>query len=107
MTGKRPTLRGLIRAVRGQAYREMEHDDEALADLNRAIELDPADASALVDRGETYQAMGRSEEALADYDRAIELDPEAASALASRRETYLVPRQETFAPIPEVRRPPR
>jgi tetratricopeptide (TPR) repeat protein len=73
MTGKWPTLRGLIRAVRGQAYREMEHDDEALA----------------------------------DYDRAIELDPEDASALASRRETYLVPRQETFAPIPEVRRPPR
>jgi tetratricopeptide (TPR) repeat protein len=66
----------------------MGRSDEALADLSRAIELDPADASAFVDRGETYQAMERYEEALADFSRVIELDPEdAASAFAGRGET--------------------
>jgi hypothetical protein len=39
MTEKRPTLRDRIRAVRGRAYSAMGRYDQALADLNRAIEL--------------------------------------------------------------------
>jgi tetratricopeptide (TPR) repeat protein len=66
----------------------MGRSDEALADLNRAIELDLEDASAFASRGETYREMERYEEALADYDRAIELDLEDASALAYRGYTY-------------------
>jgi tetratricopeptide (TPR) repeat protein len=88
MTEKRPTLRGLIRAVRDQTYRVMGRDDQALADFNRALERNPEDASALAGRGETYWAMKRYDQALADLNRALELNPEDASALARRGETY-------------------
>jgi tetratricopeptide (TPR) repeat protein len=49
--------------------------DEALADPNRAIGLDPSDAKVIGTRGRTYREMGRHDEALDDYARAIELDP--------------------------------
>ena len=53
----------------------MGHNDEALADLSRAIELDPADATYYAARAQAYQAAGRDREASADFDRAHELDP--------------------------------
>jgi tetratricopeptide (TPR) repeat protein len=65
----------------------MERYDEALADFNRAIELDES-AWKLASRGRAYQAMGRYDEALADFSRAIELDPGSALALCSRGNTY-------------------
>jgi len=73
MITRRRKLRDLIRS--GQDYWLMDCVDEALAEFNRAIELDPSDASYYAARGQAYQAMGRNEEALADYDRAVELDP--------------------------------
>ena len=42
--------------------------DEALADYNRVIELDPGNAWAIASRNETYQLMGRHDETHADYD---------------------------------------
>jgi tetratricopeptide (TPR) repeat protein len=51
--------------------------EEALADLDHAIELNPEYISWLaIDRGEAYRAMGRYEEALADFNRGVKLDPE-------------------------------
>jgi len=49
--------------------------DEALADLNRAIELDPEDAETIASRGQVYRLLGREAEALADLARAAGLDP--------------------------------
>jgi tetratricopeptide (TPR) repeat protein len=49
--------------------------EEALADYDRAIELDPKYAEAHMNRGSALHKLGRVEEALAAYDRAIELDP--------------------------------
>ncbi len=66
----------------------MQRYDKALADLNRAIELDPADALDIASRGETYRRMERYEEALADFSRAIELNPGYTSAIASRGQVY-------------------
>jgi tetratricopeptide (TPR) repeat protein len=98
MTGKWPTLRGLIRAVRGyrptardrakppRPHWTMEPYDEALADFNRALELDPKDVWALAGRGKTYRKMGRYDEALADYDRALELDPKDPYVLDYRHQ---------------------
>src|SRR6266571_1962720 len=57
---------------------------EALADLNRAIRLRPADAWAISSRGQVLGKMGRYEEALADLDRAIELDPGDPPVLCGR-----------------------
>ena len=51
----------------------MQRYDEALADLNRAIELDPADASALASRGHTYLVMKRYGRSMADLKRGLKL----------------------------------
>jgi len=75
-------------ADRGETYRQMGRYEEAFADLNTAINLDPESAWAIGTRGQVYQAMDRHEEAVADLTRAIELDPELAWALAERDETY-------------------
>ncbi|MEV6472899.1 tetratricopeptide repeat protein, partial [Streptomyces sp. NPDC051657] len=78
-------------AIEGTAKRPRLPDEtsqEELADLDRAIELDPTDREALVQRGEAYRLDDRYEEALADFDRAIELDPTDGDALAQRGEAY-------------------
>ena len=43
--------------------------EEALADFNRALKLQPDIALAIASRGETYRQLARYEEALADFDR--------------------------------------
>jgi Tfp pilus assembly protein PilF len=60
--------------------------EEALADLNRAVELDPGDAWAIGRRGQSYQEMERYGEALADLSRAVELGQ--VWAVGVRGETY-------------------
>ena len=59
------------RSAASAARREFE---SALADLNRACELEPASAAYLAQRGGIEEALKKPEKALADYDRAIELD---------------------------------
>jgi tetratricopeptide (TPR) repeat protein len=73
---------------RGQDHRLAKHYNEALADYNRAIELDPGNAWVIIGRGVTYQLTERYGEALADYNRAIELDPGNAWAIIGRGVTY-------------------
>jgi tetratricopeptide (TPR) repeat protein len=73
---------------RGEAHRLNARYTEALADFDRAIELNPKRAWAIASRGKTYEAMGRYDEALADFDRAIELNPRRAWFVASRGEIY-------------------
>jgi tetratricopeptide (TPR) repeat protein len=73
---------------RARAHRNLGRYDEALADFNRAIELNPDRARVIADRGETYRLAGRFDEALADFNRAIELDPDYTWAIASRGQTY-------------------
>ncbi|MBC7252278.1 MAG: tetratricopeptide repeat protein, partial [Anaerolineae bacterium] len=86
--GLEANQRALVLARRGETYRLMEKYDEALADLNRAVELRPDLAWAIALRGETYRLMGKYDEALADFNRAIELQPDYARAIAHRGETY-------------------
>ena len=63
-----------IYLLRGQAHRMMGKFPEALADYDRAVELDERTAEALSDRGVTFMLMDKFPEALADYNRAVELD---------------------------------
>ena len=48
---------------------------EAIADYDKAIELDPNFALAYYNRGITYRELGKEEEAKEDFKKAQELDP--------------------------------
>ena len=74
--------------LRGRALYLLDRDEEALADLDRAITLTPGDKYALTYRGEARTWVGRHGEALADFDQAIALDPGYSRTLAGRGETY-------------------
>lgn len=63
--------------------------DQALADLDRVLDLAPQHVNAHNSRGLVLMRLGRHEEALAAYDRAIELEPEWALARANRANLLL------------------
>jgi tetratricopeptide (TPR) repeat protein len=71
-------------AERAESQRLMRRYDEALADFNQAIEINPKLTWAIASRGETYRALNRYPDALADFDRAISQSPGLAWAIADR-----------------------
>lgn len=68
----------------GRANREAGDLDRALADFNRAIEIDPNFASAYSNRGLAKKNKGDLDGAMADFDKAIELDSTLAAAYGGR-----------------------
>jgi tetratricopeptide (TPR) repeat protein len=82
---------------RALAYDKLGQQDEALADLSRAIELDPKHANAWNKRGLVYLSLGQQDKALADFARAIELDPKNATAWNNRGLVYAELGQEDKA----------
>jgi tetratricopeptide (TPR) repeat protein len=55
---------------------------KALAELDRAVELSPADASLYALRGDAAREVGSREEAKSSYEKALQLDPAQARALS-------------------------
>jgi protein O-mannosyl-transferase len=49
--------------------------DQAIADFDMGITLDPLYAKAYYNRGSVYEKMGRLDKAIADYRKTISLDP--------------------------------
>ncbi|MER6089367.1 tetratricopeptide repeat protein [Streptomyces bluensis] len=74
---------------RGDALRSAGQHQAALADYDRALDLDPGYASAYASRAVSRAELGRHEEALADLDRAVELNPHYAWALGRRALVHL------------------
>jgi tetratricopeptide (TPR) repeat protein len=67
----------------------MKYDyDRAIADSNKAIEIDPKFAPAYHGRGGIYWAKGEYDSAIADYTKAIEINPKAAYAYGGRGFAY-------------------
>lgn len=60
---------------RARILMEQQQYDDALDDLNKAIELDPDDPVPFALRAEVFHAKGRDELARADEARWEELDP--------------------------------
>lgn len=69
---------------RAMAYASMQELDRALADLNRACELDPRDAQSRYDRGLIYVRDGQFKPALQDFNTAITLQPDDIDAHLAR-----------------------
>ncbi|MEO1404045.1 MAG: tetratricopeptide repeat protein, partial [Cyanobacteria bacterium J06635_1] len=64
----------------GNTYNDLKRYDEAISAYEKAIELDPDDATAHYNLGNTYKALKRYDEAISAYEKAIELDPDDATA---------------------------
>ncbi len=72
----------------GEAYGRQGQFDKAIAEINKAIELDPKNANAFNDRGLALWLKGDMNPALADYNKAIELNPTFATAYNNRGLLY-------------------
>ncbi|HVS34478.1 MAG TPA: tetratricopeptide repeat protein [Gemmataceae bacterium] len=64
----------------GQALRDAQRWDEAIAELRKAVELKPDDAAAHDRLGVVLIELGRLEEAIAEFRNAVQLQPSSASA---------------------------
>jgi lipoprotein NlpI len=76
------------------ALKKLGEQDKALADCDKAIELDGKNAVAFQARGMILQDKGDADRALADYDKAVEFGGNNA-ALFSDRGNVLLARGET------------
>jgi len=62
--------------------------EEAIAEYNEAIRLEPYLAPAYINRGIVYARLGQHQRAIQDFDEAIRLDPQYAEAYYSRGLAY-------------------
>jgi tetratricopeptide (TPR) repeat protein len=69
---------------RGNLHHRAGRYVEALADFDRALELDPRNPFAFLLRGGTRRAKGNTAGAVSDFSRAIELNPRVADAFLGR-----------------------
>ncbi len=71
--------------------------DVAMADYNRALQVDPDRPSSLVGRGNAYNNKGDYERALKDYNNAIRLDGKSPNAYQNRGLAYFRMKDYTHA----------
>jgi tetratricopeptide (TPR) repeat protein len=69
--------------ARATVYYNMDDLDNSLADIERAVEVDPRHFPALGGLGLILNELGRKEEALAAYRRALTINPHYAGAQQS------------------------
>jgi len=69
---------------RSVAYEKVEKYDEALSDINKAIEIDSSDPNFRNRRGNVYFAMGDYLKAIDNYNEAIEIDSQFGHAYLGR-----------------------
>lgn len=95
---------------RGQCKRQLKPPDYngSLADLIKAIELDPKSFVAYNSRGGTYKAMMKYDLAMSDFNKAIELDSKNEKALYNRGTLWLdtkewnIPKPSPISPSPST-----
>jgi tetratricopeptide (TPR) repeat protein len=75
-------------AARGAILRLKGDLDRSLADLDKAVSLNPRSATFLYLRGETLRESGALDKAIADYDDALRLIPGLAAVYTTRGLAY-------------------
>ena len=73
---------------RGEEYLKNEGYEQAIAEFDRAIELDSSYSEAYNGRGAAYAGLLKFQEAIDNYNKAIEIAPEFAAAYANRGTLY-------------------
>jgi tetratricopeptide (TPR) repeat protein len=69
---------------RGNAFASMGRYDQAIRDLDRAIEIKPDSSEAHSNRGAAYASKRNADKAIGDLDKAIKLKPDYAKAYNNR-----------------------
>ncbi len=62
--------------------------DSAFNDYNKALELNPKDAVAYLNRGRAFQSKTNYDSAIADFSKVIELNPKETSAYLNRGDAF-------------------
>lgn len=78
-----------IHFFKGAAYYNNGMVHLAIANFNKAIEINPAFAEAYSNRGRAYERGGQHDRAMADYNKAIEINPRYAEAYFNRGTLYV------------------
>jgi len=81
-----PNARAYIN--RGIAWQNKGDYDKAIADYNRAIELDPKNADSYSRRGDLRFRKDDYDQAIADYTRSIELNPKHSDSYNGRGQAW-------------------
>jgi len=76
-------------AARGQVLAKSGKTEEALAEFDRALALDPYNVAALYGRGLAYQGEKQHQQAIADFTAANGLTPQKVEPLLGRAASYL------------------
>jgi len=95
--GRKIKSKTAIRLFKGISYYNKEQWDESVAELTKAIEINPRYAYAYIGRGLAYGRKGQHDKAISDYTKAIEINPRYADAYVSRGVTYGKKRQHDQA----------
>ena len=74
--------------IRGVANSILGQDEEAIIDLEKAIQIDPENTCGYSLRGDLYEQISEFDKAVADFSRVIELDPENEEAILQRAYAY-------------------
>jgi len=72
-----------------EADRQGKHD-MAIAQFNKAIEINPQFAEAYYSRGIAYLSMGNRYQAISDFTKVIEINPNIAEAYYHRAVAYVI-----------------
>jgi len=73
---------------RGTAYYLKYELDRAIADWDKATEIDPEYAESYLNRGVAYKEKGDFERAIREYNKAIQINPDLALAYNNRGNIY-------------------
>jgi len=82
------TITPSIHNNRGLLYDRIGDYDQAIAEYNQAIKIDPYTLEAYFNRGVIYEIQGDYDGALADYNQALQINPNYAIAYSNRGNVY-------------------
>ena len=85
---QREALFYCIRGYRRKIERKMHHQDLAIADFTKALEIDPRNAYAYYERGNKWVWKGDYERAISDYTKVVELNPSYADVYYKRGDVW-------------------
>ena len=83
-TGQDPDLASVAHLERGRSLRKRGRYREAIAEFDKAIQLDPNWAMPYCSRGMAHHQLSEHDQAIADLTKAVELAPQYAIAYGNR-----------------------